>query len=50
VHVTNILRKLDVTDRMQAAALAERTRLLNSLQPQIPLGKRAACVSRCGQG
>jgi DNA-binding CsgD family transcriptional regulator len=28
VHVTNILRKLDVTTRVQAAALAERAGLL----------------------
>ena len=33
VHVTNILRKLDVTNRVQAAALAERAGLLDSQQP-----------------
>jgi DNA-binding CsgD family transcriptional regulator len=33
VHVTNIMRKLDVTNRVQAAALAERDRLLDSQQP-----------------
>jgi len=33
VHVTNILRKLDVTNRMQAAALAERAGLLDSQRP-----------------
>jgi DNA-binding CsgD family transcriptional regulator len=32
VHVTNILRKLDVTNRVQAAALAERAGLLDSQQ------------------
>jgi len=36
VHVTNIMRKLDVTNRMQAAALAERDRLLHSQQPSCP--------------
>ena len=33
VHVTNILGKLDVTNRVQAGALAERAGLLNSQQP-----------------
>ena len=33
VHVTNILRKLDVTNRVQAATLAERAGLLDSQQP-----------------
>jgi DNA-binding NarL/FixJ family response regulator len=33
VHVTNILRKLDVTNRVQAAALAERAGLLDSQRP-----------------
>jgi DNA-binding CsgD family transcriptional regulator len=33
VHVTNILRKLDVTNRVQAAALAERAGLLDRQQP-----------------
>jgi DNA-binding CsgD family transcriptional regulator len=33
VHVTNILRKLDVTNRVQAAALAERAGLLDGQQP-----------------
>jgi DNA-binding CsgD family transcriptional regulator/tetratricopeptide (TPR) repeat protein len=33
VHVTNILRKLGVSGRVQAAALAERAGLLHSLQP-----------------
>ena len=33
VHVTNILRKLGVTSRVQAAALAERAGLLDSQQP-----------------
>ncbi|HEX6853986.1 MAG TPA: LuxR C-terminal-related transcriptional regulator, partial [Streptosporangiaceae bacterium] len=32
VHVTNILHKLGVTNRVQAAALAERARLLD-IQP-----------------
>jgi DNA-binding NarL/FixJ family response regulator len=30
VHVTNILRKLDVTSRVQAAAVAERAGLLTT--------------------
>jgi DNA-binding CsgD family transcriptional regulator len=30
VHVTNILRKLDVTTRVEAAAVAERTGLLHT--------------------
>jgi DNA-binding CsgD family transcriptional regulator len=33
VHVTNILRKLGVTNRVQAAALAERAGLLDTPQP-----------------
>jgi DNA-binding CsgD family transcriptional regulator len=33
VHVTNILRKLDVVNRVQAAALAERAGLLDGQQP-----------------
>jgi DNA-binding NarL/FixJ family response regulator len=33
VHVTNILRKLGVTNRVQAAALAERAGLLHTQQP-----------------
>ena len=33
VHVSNILRKLDVSGRVQAAALAERVGLLRSQQP-----------------
>jgi DNA-binding CsgD family transcriptional regulator len=33
VHVTNILRKLGVTNRVHAAALAERAGLLDSRQP-----------------
>jgi DNA-binding NarL/FixJ family response regulator len=33
VHVTNILRKLDVTNRLQAAALAEGAGLLDGRQP-----------------
>jgi DNA-binding CsgD family transcriptional regulator/tetratricopeptide (TPR) repeat protein len=33
VHVTSILRKLGVTNRVQAAALAERAGLLDSAQP-----------------
>jgi DNA-binding NarL/FixJ family response regulator len=33
VHVTNILRKLDVTNRVQAAALAERAGLPDSQRP-----------------
>jgi DNA-binding NarL/FixJ family response regulator len=33
VHVTNILRKLGVSNRVQAAALAERAGLLSSRQP-----------------
>jgi DNA-binding NarL/FixJ family response regulator len=33
VHVTNILLKLDGTNRLQAAALAERAGLLDSQQP-----------------
>jgi DNA-binding CsgD family transcriptional regulator len=33
VHVTNILRKLGVTNRVQAAALAERAGLLDNQQP-----------------
>ena len=33
VHVTNILRKLGVSGRVQAAALAERAGLLHSGQP-----------------
>ena len=33
VHVTNILRKLGVTSRVQAAALAERAGLLDSQRP-----------------
>ena len=33
VHVTNILRKLGVSGRVQAAALAERAGLLPSAQP-----------------
>ena len=33
VHVTSILRKLGVTSRVQAAALAERAGLLNNPQP-----------------
>jgi DNA-binding CsgD family transcriptional regulator len=33
VHVTSILRKLGVTSRVQAAALAERAGLLNDPQP-----------------
>jgi DNA-binding CsgD family transcriptional regulator len=33
VHVTSILRKLGVTSRVQAAALAERAGLLDSQQP-----------------
>jgi len=33
VHVTNILRKLGVTSRVQAAALAERAGLLDAAQP-----------------
>jgi DNA-binding NarL/FixJ family response regulator len=37
VHVTNILRKLDVTTRVQAAALAERARVLDSSRPDSPL-------------
>ena len=33
VHVTSILRKLGVTNRVQAAALAERAGLLHTQQP-----------------
>ena len=33
VHVTNILRKLGVSGRVQAAALAERAGLLESERP-----------------
>jgi DNA-binding NarL/FixJ family response regulator len=33
VHVTNILRKLGVSTRVQAATLAERGGLLSSRQP-----------------
>ena len=33
VHVTNILRKLGVSTRVQAATLAERAGLLSSRQP-----------------
>ena len=33
VHVTSILRKLGVTNRVQAAALAERAGLLDTQQP-----------------
>ena len=33
VHVSNILRKLGVSGRVQAAALAERAGLLHSGQP-----------------
>jgi DNA-binding CsgD family transcriptional regulator/tetratricopeptide (TPR) repeat protein len=33
VHVTNILRKLDVSNRVQAAALAERAGLLGTQRP-----------------
>ena len=33
VHVTNILRKLGVTNRVRAAALAERAGLLHTQQP-----------------
>jgi DNA-binding CsgD family transcriptional regulator len=33
VHITNILRKLSVTNRVQAAALAERAGLLDTPQP-----------------
>jgi DNA-binding NarL/FixJ family response regulator len=33
VHVSNILRKLGVSGRVQAAALAERAGLLPSSQP-----------------
>jgi DNA-binding NarL/FixJ family response regulator len=33
VHVTNILRKLGVTGRVQAAAVAERAGLLQARQP-----------------
>ena len=33
VHVTNILRKLDVSGRVQAAAVAERAGLLDTQRP-----------------
>jgi len=33
VHVTSILRKLGVSSRVQAAALAERAGLLDTLRP-----------------
>lgn len=33
VHVTNILRKLGVSGRVQAAAMAERAGLLQDRQP-----------------
>ena len=33
VHVSNILRKLGVSGRVQAASLAERAGLLRSRQP-----------------
>jgi DNA-binding NarL/FixJ family response regulator len=33
VHVTNILRKLGVSGRVQAAAVAERAGLLESERP-----------------
>jgi DNA-binding CsgD family transcriptional regulator len=33
VHVTNILRKLGVTGRVQAAALAERAGLVRTERP-----------------
>ena len=33
VHVTSILRKLGVTGRVQAAALADRAGLLDNPQP-----------------
>lgn len=33
MHVTNILRKLGVSRRVQAAALAERAGLLNAARP-----------------
>jgi DNA-binding NarL/FixJ family response regulator len=33
VHVTGILRKLGVSNRVQAATLAERAGLLHSQQP-----------------
>ena len=33
MHVTNILRKLGVTNRVQAAALAERAGLLDTTPP-----------------
>ena len=37
VHVTNILRKLGVSNRVQAAALAERAELFTQRQPEGPL-------------
>jgi len=33
VHVTSILRKLGITNRVQTASLAERAGLLDSQQP-----------------
>jgi DNA-binding NarL/FixJ family response regulator len=37
VHVTNILRKLDATTRVQAATIAERAGLLDAGQSDTPL-------------
>jgi DNA-binding NarL/FixJ family response regulator len=39
VHVTNILRKLGVTNRIQAAALAERAGLFEAGQAGGPLAR-----------
>jgi DNA-binding NarL/FixJ family response regulator len=37
VHVSNILRKLDATTRVQAATIAERAGLLDAVQTDTPL-------------
>ena len=48
VHVSNILGKLGVTSRGEAAATAHRLRLFDSFSPEAPPGPQPARAPRAG--